>query len=99
MTQQRLDTFQVIGDPSSRKMLMLPSKNSLTINNLADNFDMSGPAVSKQIKILFGARLISIHDIGRERYCTLKTALVNCRRDLTLRHFLALNSKVGNTIE
>src|SRR3990170_6545153 len=72
MAQPRLDAFQVIGDPSRRKMLMLLSKNSLTINNLADNFEMSRPAVSKHIKILYGAGFISIHDIGRERYCTLK---------------------------
>jgi DNA-binding transcriptional ArsR family regulator len=72
MMQPRLDAFQVIGDPSRRKMLMLLAKNSLTINNLADNFDMSRPAVSKHIKILYSAGFISIHDIGRERYCTLK---------------------------
>lgn len=67
-----LDTFQVIGDPSRRKMLMLLAKGSLTINSLADNFDMSRPAVSKHIKILHTAGFISIEDIGRERYCTLK---------------------------
>jgi DNA-binding transcriptional ArsR family regulator len=67
-----LDAFQVIGDPSRRKMLMLLSEDSLTINNLADNFDMSRPAVSKHIKILYTAGFISIQDIGRERYCTLK---------------------------
>ena len=72
MAQPRLDAFQVIGDPSRRKMLMLLSKDSLTINSLADNFDMSRPAVSKHIKILYGAGFISIHDIVRERYCTLK---------------------------
>lgn len=67
-----LDTFQVIGDPSRRKMLMLLYEDSLTINSLADNFDMSRPAVSKHIKILYNAGFISIQDIGRERYCTLK---------------------------
>src|SRR5258707_623346 len=67
-----LDAFQVIGDPSRRKMLMLLSEDSLTINSLADNFDMSRPAVSKHIKILYSAGFISIQDIGRERYCTLK---------------------------
>jgi DNA-binding transcriptional ArsR family regulator len=67
-----LDAFQVIGDPSRRKMLMLLSKNSLTINSLADNFEMSRPAVSKHIKILYNAGFISVHDIGRERYCMLK---------------------------
>jgi DNA-binding transcriptional ArsR family regulator len=72
MTQQNLDAFQVIGDHSRRKMLMLLSENSMTINSLADNFDMSRPAVSKHVKILHNAGFISITDIGRERYCTLK---------------------------
>jgi DNA-binding transcriptional ArsR family regulator len=72
MATPTLDAFQVIGDPSRRKMLMLLSKDSLTINSLADNFDMSRPAVSKHIKILHTAGFISIQDIGRERYCTLK---------------------------
>ena len=72
MAMPKLDTFQVIGDPSRRKMLMLLSADNMTINSLADHFDMSRPAVSKHIKILHGAGFISIRDIGRERYCTLK---------------------------
>lgn len=67
-----LDAFQAISDPSRRKILMLLSVNSLTINSLADNFDMSRPAVSKHIKVLQIAGFISIQDIGRERFCTLK---------------------------
>ena len=72
MAQQTLDVFQVIADPSRRQILRLLSKDSLTINNLADNFDISRPAVSKHIKILYSAGFISIQDIGRERYCILK---------------------------
>ncbi|SHM98801.1 ArsR/SmtB family transcription factor [Mucilaginibacter sp. OK098] len=72
MAIPKLDTFQVIGDPSRRKMLILLSADSLTINSLADHFDMSRPAVSKHIKILQTAGFISIQDMGRERYCTLK---------------------------
>lgn len=72
MAQSTLDVFQVIADPSRRQILMLLSKDSLTINNLAENFDMSRPAVSKHIKILHSAGFITIRDIGRERYCTLK---------------------------
>ena len=72
MAQQTLDTFQVIADPSRREMLHLLSKKSLTINSLAENFDMSRPAVSKHIKILNIAGFITIQDIGRERHCILK---------------------------
>ena len=72
MTQQMLDTFQVIADPSRRQILQLLSKDSLTINALAENFDMSRPAVSKHIKILYHGGFISIQNIGRERHCVLK---------------------------
>jgi DNA-binding transcriptional ArsR family regulator len=72
MTAQTLDAFQVIADPSRRQMMKLLSKDSMTINALAENFDMSRPAVSKHIKIMYNAGFISITDIGRERYCVLK---------------------------
>ena len=72
MTPQTLDAFQVIADSSRRQILTLLSKDSLTINSLAENFQMSRPAVSKHIKILYGAGFISIQDIGRERYCILR---------------------------
>ena len=72
MQTQTLDAFQVIADPSRRQMLVMLSKDSMTINALAENFDMSRPAVSKHVKILYNAGFISIKDIGRERYCVLK---------------------------
>ena len=72
MSAQTLDVFQVIADPSRRQMMHLLSKDSMTINALAQNFDMSRPAVSKHIKIMYNAGFISITDIGRERHCTLK---------------------------
>ncbi len=72
MAQQTHDAFQAIADPSRRQILRLLSKDRLTINSLAENFEMSRPAVSKHIKILKQSGFISIEDIGRERYCTLK---------------------------
>src|ERR1700733_4546944 len=72
MQSQTPDPFQVIADPSRRQMLVMLSKDSLTINSLGENFDMSRPAVSKHVKIMYNAGFISITDIGRERYCTLK---------------------------
>jgi len=72
MKEQLTDPFQAIADPSRRHILQLLSKDSLTINTLADNFEMSRPAVSKHIKILHTAGFITIEDIGRERYCILR---------------------------
>lgn len=71
MRQPTADPFMAIADPSRRHILHLLSKDSLTINSLAENFDMSRPAVSKHIKMLHAAGFISIENIGRERYCVL----------------------------
>ena len=71
MKNQIPDVFQVVADPSRRQILRLLLKDSLTINSLAEQFDMSRPAVSKHIKILHSAGFISIQDIGRERHCVL----------------------------
>ena len=72
MSTQTLDAFQVIADPSRRQMLTMLSKDSMTINSLAENFDMSRPAVSKHIKIMYNAGFISFTDIDRECNCILK---------------------------
>lgn len=67
-----LDVFQVIADPSRREMLHMLSQERMTINALAENFEMSRPAVSKHVKILFTAGFLEIEDVGRERYCSLR---------------------------
>jgi DNA-binding transcriptional ArsR family regulator len=72
MTKNTLDVFQVIADPSRREILKLLSRDTRTINSLAENFDMSRPAVSKHIKALHDAGFISFQAVGRERYCILK---------------------------
>ena len=77
MTMQTLDSFQAIADPSRRQILNMLLKKSMTINSLAENFDMSRPAVSKHVKVLYNAGFISIQEIGRERHCILRQKCFN----------------------
>lgn len=65
------DPFQAIADPGRREILFLLSKEKLSMNALAENFDISRPAVSRHVKILYEAGLIMITEQGRERYCEL----------------------------
>jgi DNA-binding transcriptional ArsR family regulator len=44
----------------------------MNLNAIADNFDISRPAVSQQIKILTECGLLVIRQQGRERYCEAK---------------------------
>lgn len=66
-----MDPFQAIADPGRREILFLLSREKLSMNALAENFDISRPAVSKHVKILHEAGLITITEQGRERYCEL----------------------------
>lgn len=65
----RRDVFQAIADPTRREILQLISRQSLNLNAVAENFDVSRPAVSKHIKILTECGLIIIRQQGRERWC------------------------------
>lgn len=77
MTPASREAFQVISDPSRRKILQLLSEDSRTINSLARHFEMSRPAVSNHINILSESGFISLQDIGRERHCELRQDWIN----------------------
>ncbi len=53
------------------------AKQSLNLNSIADNFDVSRPAISQHIKILIECGLIEIKKQGRERYCEVKLQPLN----------------------
>lgn len=68
----RRDVFQAIADPTRREIINLIAHQSLNLNAVAENFDVSRPAISKHIKILTECGLIVIRQEGRERYCEAK---------------------------
>lgn len=68
----RRDVFQAIADPTRRSILGLLALQSLTLNSVAENYNISRPAISKHIKVLTECGLIEIKQEGRERYCTAK---------------------------
>lgn len=68
----RRDVFQAIADPVRREIIELLSEDDLTVNAVADQFDISRPAISKHIKILEECELISIKQLGRERICKIE---------------------------
>jgi DNA-binding transcriptional ArsR family regulator len=44
----------------------------MTPTELADNFSISRPAISKHIRILRESGLVTVEKHGRERYCEVK---------------------------
>jgi DNA-binding transcriptional ArsR family regulator len=64
-TAERLDrTFGALADPTRRAILARLAKGEASVTELAEPFEMSLPAVSKHLKVLEHAGLVSR---GRER--------------------------------
>lgn len=72
MDNLRRDVFQAIADPNRRAIISLLAGKKLTINEVALNFDVSRPAVSKHIKILTECGLVVSTQVGTEKFCEVK---------------------------
>ncbi len=68
----RRDVFQAIADPVRRDIIELVSNETLTVNEVAEKFKISRPAISKHIKILNECGIIEINQKGRARYCEIQ---------------------------
>lgn len=64
---ERLDaTFAALADPTRRAILARLATGEASVNELAEPFEMSQPAISKHLKVLERAGLISV-DIDAQR--------------------------------
>lgn len=75
MHADRLDaTFAALADPTRRAMLARLAHGDLAVKDLAAPFHMSGPAITKHLKVLERAGLVARSREGRRRPCRLETA-------------------------
>lgn len=72
MSEQHLDAmFAALADPTRRAMLARLAKGEATVSELAQPFDLSQPAISKHIKVLEHAGLITRTHVAQTRPCRL----------------------------
>lgn len=75
ITPARLDaTFSALADPTRRAILARLAKGSASVMELAEPFAMSQPAISKHLKVLERAGLISRGRDAQRRPCRLEGA-------------------------
>jgi DNA-binding transcriptional ArsR family regulator len=74
MSDRLSATFAALADPTRRAILARLALGEATVNELAEPFDMSLPAVSKHLKVLERAQLISRGREAQWRPCKLKAA-------------------------
>lgn len=66
------DVFKAIADPTRREILLMLIEESSSIGQIAENFNMSRPAIAKHLKILQSAELLDIEidpADSRQRNC------------------------------
>jgi len=90
----RRDVFQAIADPTRRQIINMLAQQSLNLNAVADNFEVSRPAISKHIKILTECGLITIKQQGRERYCQANLQSLNQVSDWVEQYRVFWNNKL-----
>jgi DNA-binding transcriptional ArsR family regulator len=68
LTDQRLDAiFAALADPTRRAILARLATSEATVAELAEPFAMSQPAISKHLKVLEAAGLISGTQVAQRR--------------------------------
>ena len=71
-TRRQTDlVFRAIADPTRRRIIGLLAGCRLSVNEVARNFRVSRPAISKHLRVLRGAKLVSTRKKGTVSICEL----------------------------
>ena len=71
-TDELSAVFSALADPTRRGILMRLMEGDASVAELAEPYSMSQPAVSKHLKVLEGAGLISRRSVSTSRYSHLE---------------------------
>jgi DNA-binding transcriptional ArsR family regulator len=69
--KQQDSVFKAIADPTRREILGLLTGGPHTVNQIAQNFRTSRPAISKHLRLLRHAGLVLTQKNGTARICQL----------------------------
>jgi DNA-binding transcriptional ArsR family regulator len=78
--------FSALADPTRRAILERLAQGDATVNQLAEPFAMTQQAVSKHVKVLEHARLISRTRSAQARPCVLETVRLDAAVGWIARH-------------
>ncbi len=81
--------FSALADPTRRAILARLSEGEAPVKALAEPFELSGPAITKHLKVLERAGLISRSREGQQRPCRLEARALEPAADW-IDHFRAM---------
>ena len=59
---------RAVAEPRRRAILRLVHDRERTVNDIADHFDVSRPAISQHLRVLSDAELVTVRNEGTRRY-------------------------------
>lgn len=74
-------TFAALADPTRRAILARLALGEATVGELAEPFDISLPAISKHLRVLEGAALITREKRAQHRVCRLQPETLKSASD------------------
>lgn len=66
------DVFQVLADPTRRRIVEALRSGERSVNQLVDMVDIGQPGVSRQLQILEDANFVIVRPQGRQRFYALR---------------------------
>ncbi len=93
------DVFKALSDSTRREILLMLIEESSSIGEIAENFNMSRPAIAKHVKILQRADLLTIEtDLtdGRQRNCVAQLEALKEVQDYICKLEKFWNAKINN---
>ena len=73
--------FGALADPTRRAILARLAQGEANVGTLAEPFDISAPAISRHLRVLEEAALISNQRHGKQRICRLNRETLDRARE------------------
>ncbi len=80
------ETFRILGDPTRVRIVAALSEGPLCVHEIAERIEISESAVSHQLRLLRGLRVVRARRDGRQVYYALDDEHVTRLFQLSLEH-------------
>ena len=93
------EVFRAVADPTRRAVLEYLLTRPHGVNELAEHFDVSRPAISKHLRVLKDARVVRVRREGRNQIYELNAERLNAVREYFDRFWAHALDSFKNAVE
>ena len=90
----QMDTYMALADPTRRHIIELLARDSHDAGQIALQFDISRPAISRHLRVLREAGIISSQSVAQHRVYSLQQGAFDEMIDWMMRYRIFWNSRL-----